>query len=378
MDKIAPTTPLPLLLLLAACTSSYPVLNLDDGLHLSAQNDEELSVPVPVEMTLHGDTPPPFTFALLTQNSHSQSDAQGKADYQQDDTLHRLLFHHPTCLEDAGGTLLPLDAQGNVLPRCYSRQHPDWKYNFYAYHAAGAADLSTLRATADNRLLVDLDIDGTQDIVHAWAMPTVDSLVQLTFSTQTARLGLRPQFNPLHLLSRFEFLVKGIPHTDELALPQPVVHALTIQSRHAATFLLADDAWNVDTYGEMLAAGGLLTWQDDLKAISAAEAANLSLNPEHPQSLGHPVLLPPSPAYHILLTVEFPYRTADGSLNSESEEIACDIQFAPDATTGKTPVFLPGHQYTVTITVYGKTAIECGVTLQPWVQGEDVNLDVKI
>ena len=376
MDKIATLTLS--LLLLAACTPSYPLLNLDDGLRPSAQNDEAQSVPVPVQMTLHGHVPPPYVFALLTAGSFQQGDSQPAADYQHDDTLHRLLFNHATRLADANGTLQPLDAQGIPLSRYYSQRHPDWKYNFFAYHAAAAADLSTLRATADNRLMVEIDIDGTQDIVHAWAMPTVDSLAQFSFSTHTARMGLHPQFRPNHLLARFDFLVKGIPYPDESELLPPIVHALTIQSRHAATFLLADDAWTPTLYDEAWSAGKLLTWQDDQKSIAVAEAANLSLEPEQLQAFGHPVLLPPSSAYHILLKAEFPHRAANGTVESECEEIACDIHPAPDTLTGETPAFLPGHQYTVTITVYGKTAIGCGVMLQPWMQGEDVNLDVTI
>lgn len=196
------------------------------------------------------------------------------------------------------------------------------KYNFFTYYADNAVT-SGYRTNADGtQLLCDIAIDGTQDILHAFAfheredynnyvqqlvdqnlpkdylnvLTTPDSYNQLLYTAAAAHRNINPIFNIRHLLSRFDVNVIGRYTTDN---PEErkrnekdlsdfhniIITDVSFEVPNKGTFLIADNDWggwtegNIgDSYTALLEAGareeeygGLIKWNrsqmERLKAI---------------------------------------------------------------------------------------------------------------
>lgn len=121
--------------------------------------------------------------------------------------------------------------EGNVEPSLswvdpvpyYNLQHPDYKYNFFACYLDDARCLS--EEHLKDKVVKNIEIDGTQDIITAFAEPTQRQIEQiqsddefkyiaaywenLIYSTRTGNRGISPVFHLSHEMARFKFKVVG-------------------------------------------------------------------------------------------------------------------------------------------------------------------------
>lgn len=252
-----------------------------------------------------------------------------------------------------------------------------------------AADLATKR-------VVDIKIDGSQDIMAGKAAPSTDEVAKLGnyadnfYSAYAARKGVQPNITFNHLLTRFTFEVRagskataGLPaggNTDAVK-----VTGVSVDSKTTGTLTVAYT-------GETKAAADLLTFTGDASALTlkqrdaALADNNAPLVALEPVSLtwtddaatigdvikvGEALLVAPG-------QTEYPLTIAlsqDVLQKVGETKVTMPLEQKATIKMDGVKAFEPGKSYKVTITVYGLEEIKVTATLVPWVDGGSIDID---
>lgn len=294
-------------------------------------------------------------------------------------------------------------------------------YDFWGYVVDDAAGqrgqqptVKMLDATGQNttdeneavKRVVDITIDGTQDIMAGKAEPTSDDISNLGtragdyFSAYAARKSVQPNIKFNHLLTRFTFKVKagnkataGNGQNTEAMTVKSIKLAFLTQGHltiahtedMAVTDLLKFDgtAATVDEYGvatlndatnlavRQRAAGSTandplddhldpvpLTWDD---------AENKGVEHEIGEAL---LVAPGETVYPLIIDLQQEVQT-----NTSGTTTLHPLQFKHNLTMGNGMKFEAGKSYEIVITVYGLEKIEVTATLVPWQDGGKIDID---
>lgn len=252
-----------------------------------------------------------------------------------------------------------------------------------------AADQATKR-------VVDIEIDGSQDIMAGKAAPSADEVTKLGnyadnfYSAYAARKGVQPNITFNHLLTRFTFEVRagskataGLPaggNTDAVK-----VTGVSVGSKTTGTLTVAYT-------GETKAAADLLTFTGDASALTlkqrdaALADNNAPLVALEPVSLtwtddaatigdvikvGEALLVAPG-------QTEYPLTIAlsqDVLQKVGETKVTMSLEQKATIKMDGVKAFEPGKSYKVTITVYGLEEIKVTATLVPWVDGGSIDID---
>lgn len=252
-----------------------------------------------------------------------------------------------------------------------------------------AADQATKR-------VVDIKIDGSQDIMAGKAAPSTDEVAKLGnyadnfYSAYAARKGVQPNITFNHLLTRFTFEVRagskataGLPaggNTDAVK-----VTGVSVDSKTTGTLTVAYT-------GETKAAADLLTFTGDASALTlkqrdaALADNNAPLVALEPVSLtwtddaatigdvikvGEALLVAPG-------QTEYPLTIAlsqDVLQKVGETKVTMPLEQKATIKMDGVKAFEPGKSYKVTITVYGLEGIEVTATLVPWADGGSIDID---
>lgn len=252
-----------------------------------------------------------------------------------------------------------------------------------------AADQATKR-------VVDIKIDGSQDIMAGKAAPSTDEVAKLGnyadnfYSAYAARKGVQPNITFNHLLTRFTFEVRagskataGLPaggNTDAVK-----VTGVSVDSKTTGTLTVAYT-------GETKAAADLLTFTGDASALTlkqrdaALADNNAPLVALEPVSLtwtddaatigdvikvGEALLVAPGQTEYpltIALSQDVLQKVGEAKVTMPLEQKAV-------IKMDGTKTFEPGKSYKVTITVYGLEDIRVTATLVPWADGGSIDID---
>ena len=252
-----------------------------------------------------------------------------------------------------------------------------------------AADQATKR-------VVDIKIDGSQDITAGKAAPSTDEVAKLGnyadnfYSAYAARKGVQPNITFNHLLTRFTFEVRagskataGLPaggNTDAVK-----VTGVSVDSKTTGTLTVAYT-------GETKAAADLLTFTGDASALTlkqrdaALADNNAPLVALEPVSLtwtddaatigdvikvGEALLVAPG-------QTEYPLTIAlsqDVLQKVGETKVTMPLEQKATIKMDGVKAFEPGKSYKVTITVYGLEEIKVTATLVPWVDGGSIDID---
>lgn len=252
-----------------------------------------------------------------------------------------------------------------------------------------AADQATKR-------VVDIKIDGSQDIMAGKAAPSTDEVAKLGnyadnfYSAYAARKGVQPNITFNHLLTRFTFEVRagskataGLPtagNTDAVK-----VNGVSVDSKTTGTLTVAYT-------GETKAAADLLTFTGDASALTlkqrdaALADNNAPLVALEPVSLtwtddaatigdvikvGEALLVAPG-------QTEYPLTIAlsqDVLQKVGETKVTMPLEQKATIKMDGVKAFEPGKSYKVTITVYGLEEIKVTATLVPWVDGGSIDID---
>lgn len=182
-------------------------------------------------------------FAFLDRNH----DFTGTPDYSglSEDNLYCLVYDRGVQIK--GNVEPSLQWVGDQEPPIYNLNFPDYKYNFFAYCIDDAPCLREEHLS--DRVIKHIEIDGTQDIITAFAKPTQRQIEQiqtddefkyiaanwenLIYSTRTGNRGISPVLHLNHEMVKFDFKVVGAADTSDDLLVEAV--SLTTPRKGALT-----------------------------------------------------------------------------------------------------------------------------------------------
>ena len=281
-------------------------------------------------------------------------------------------------------------------------------YDFWGYRVDDAAvgGTPTVKIVDDNgdevaadqatKRVVDIKIDGSQDIMAGKAAPSTDEVAKLGnyadnfYSAYAARKGVQPNITFNHLLTRFTFEVRagskataGLPaggNTDAVK-----VTGVSVDSKTTGTLTVAYT-------GETKQAADLLTFTGDASPLTLKQRSvtavdhNDALVALDPVSLtwtddaatmgdvlkiGEALLVAPGETEYpltIALSQDVLQKVGDPKVTMPLEQKAT-------IKMDGVKKFEPGKSYKVTITVYGLEGIEVTATLVPWADGGSIDID---
>lgn len=282
------------------------------------------------------------------------------------------------------------------------------RYDFWGYRVDDAAvgGKPTVKIVNDNgdevaadqatKRVVDIEIDGSQDIMAGKAVPSTDEVTALGgyadnfYSAYAARKGVQPNITFNHLLTRFTFEVRagskataGLPaggNTDAVK-----VTGVSVNSKTTGTLTVAYT-------GETKAAADLLTFTGDASPLTLKQRSttaadnNEALVALEPVTLtwtddaatigdvlkvGEALLVAPGETEYpltIALSQDVLQKVGDPKVTMSLEQKAT-------IKMDGTKKFEPGKSYKVTITVYGLEDIRVTATLVPWADGGSIDID---
>lgn len=280
-------------------------------------------------------------------------------------------------------------------------------YDFWGYRVDDAAGATPVVKTVDDtgaaveanvatKRVVDITIDGSQDIMAGKAVPSTDEVTKLGnyadnfYSAYAARKGVQPNITFNHLLTRFTFEVRagskataGLPaggNTDAVKVTgvsvdskttgtltvaytgatKEAAELLTFTGDASALTLKQRDAALADNNAPLVALEPVsLTWTDDAATIGDVIKVGEAL-----------LVAPGETEYPLTISL-----SQDVLEQLTGTKVTKPLEQKATIKMDGVKAFEPGKSYKVTITVYGLQEIEVTATLVPWADGGSIDID---
>lgn len=282
-------------------------------------------------------------------------------------------------------------------------------YDFWGYRVddavTGTPDVklvddtdTEVEANAATKRVVDIKINGSQDIMAGKATPSADEVTKLGnydknfYSAYAARKGVQPNITFNHLLTRFTFEVRAGSKATAGEGASGNTEAVRVQGVSVES--LTDGKLTVAYKGETKEAADLLTFTGNASPLTLKQRADATADHNDPLvdlvevpltwsavgeatvgdviPVGEALLVAPGQTEYPL-TIALAQKVKKNTADIEKEDMALE-QKATIKMDG-TKKFEPGKSYKVTITVYGLEEIEVTATLVPWVDGGSIDID---
>lgn len=282
-------------------------------------------------------------------------------------------------------------------------------YDFWGYRVddavTGTPDVklvddtdTEVEANAATKRVVDIKINGSQDIMAGKATPSADEVTKLGnydknfYSAYAARKGVQPNITFNHLLTRFTFEVRAGSKATAGEGASGNTEAVRVQGVSVES--LTDGKLTVAYKGETKEAADLLTFTGNASPLTLKQRAVGAVDNNEPLvdlvevpltwpavgeatvgdviPVGEALLVAPGQTEYPL-TIALAQKVKKNTADMEKEDMALE-QKATIKMDG-TKKFEPGKSYKVTITVYGLEEIEVTATLVPWVDGGSIDID---
>ena len=268
-----------------------------------------------------------------------------------------------------------------------------------------ATDQTTTDENEAVKRVVDINIDGTQDIMAGKAEPTADDIRNLGtrsgdyFSAYAARKSVQPNIKFNHLLTRFTFKVKagnkstaGNGNNTE-AMKVLAIRLASLTQGHLTVAHTEDmavtDLLTFDGTAATVDDNGVATLNDATNLVVKQRAAGLTANDplddllpvtltwddvedkgvEH--EIGEALLVAPGETVYPL-TIDLNQNV---QTNTSGTTTLHPLQFKHNLTMGNGQKFEAGKSYEIVITVYGLEKIDVTATLVPWADGGKIDID---
>lgn len=282
-------------------------------------------------------------------------------------------------------------------------------YDFWGYRVddavTGTPDVklvddtdTEVEAAAATKRVVDITIDGSQDIMAGKATPSAAEVGKLGdyadnfYSAYAARKGVQPNITFNHLLTRFTFEVRAGSKATAGQGASGNTEAVRVQGVSVES--LTNGKLTVAYKGETKEAADLLTFTGDASPLTLKQRAAGAADNNDPLvdlvevpltwpaageatvgdviSVGEALLVAPGKTEYpltIALAQKVKKNTADADKTDMNLEQKATIKM------DGVKAFEPGKSYKVTITVYGLEEIEVTATLVPWADGGSIDID---
>ena len=257
-------------------------------------------------------------------------------------------------------------------------------YDFYGYYIDDIPVEQEKITRTDDAVQIEVEIDGTQDLMTSKAELTDDQLyredltdedrldiLNYSYSAYTAKRNIQPVMYFKHHLARLRFeLYPGRVEANEV-----YVDSITVRSKDRAIFTVAhkaDDRMGVDfsmdstyTFLSLREEDGSRLRRDTYHTDYTGDY-NLPLYERDGVQVGGSLLVAPDTQYeaHIYLKER---GKGNNSMVYTYENVV--------PITCNEGVFEAGKQYTVRIGVYGMMEVDVGVEIVPWGYGGSITID---
>lgn len=282
-------------------------------------------------------------------------------------------------------------------------------YDFWGYRVddavTGTPDVklvddtdTEVEANAATKRVVDIKINGSQDIMAGKATPSTAEVGKLGdyadnfYSAYAARKGVQPNITFNHLLTRFTFEVRAGSKATAGQGASGNTEAVRVQGVSVES--LTNGKLTVAYKGETKEAADLLTFTGDASPLTLKQRAAGAVDNNDPlvdlvevpltwPAVGEATVGDVIPVGEALLVApgqtEYPLTIA---LAQKVKKNVADVDKEDMALEQKATIkmdgvkkFEPGKSYKVTITVYGLEEIEVTATLVPWADGGSIDID---
>ena len=251
-------------------------------------------------------------------------------------------------------------------------------YDFFAYYVDDMELVPQDFYRGSDAVKINLEIDGSQDLMSSKAEVTQEQLKPFTTKDQllikenahsfyTAQRNVVPTFLFQHHLARLEFeLVAGVVREESKRI---IVHAMEVESQCMGSFTIA--AKDASRMG--------VEFNDVIKPLAVKEEEGgmmlermIVTRPSQDVvrenvKLGGGLLVAPKKEYDAYMIMT--ELRDDGSYVVERVRTPLLISYGGG--------FEPGNQYRVKLTVYGATQVSASVELEPWHHGGNIDMDTE-
>lgn len=298
---------------------------------------------------------------------------------------------------------LATTADGTIAYYPVSDNYDFWGYRVDDAAVGGKPVVKTVNDNGDEvdadkatKRVVDIKIDGSQDIMAGKAVPSADEVTKLGnydknfYSAYAARKGVQPNITFNHLLTRFTFEVRagskataGLPTGGNTEAVK--VTGVSVDSKTTGTLTVAYT-------GETKEAADLLTFTGDASPLKLQQRSTTAVDNNDPLVALEPVSLTwtdENAAMGDVLKIgeallvapgekEYPLTIAlsqDVLQKVGEAKVTMPLEQKAIIKMDGTKTFEPGKSYKVTITVYGLEDIRVTATLVPWADGGSIDID---
>lgn len=298
---------------------------------------------------------------------------------------------------------LATTADGTIAYYPVSDNYDFWGYRVDDAAVGGAPVVKTVddtgaevEANVATKRVVDIKIDGSQDIMAGKAVPSADEVTKLGnykeyfYSAYAARKGVQPNITFNHLLTRFTFEVRagskataGLPAGGNTEAVK--VTGVSVNSKTTGTLTVAYT-------GATKEAADLLTFTGDASPLKLQQRSATAVDNNDPLVALEPVSLTwtdENAAMGDVLKIgeallvapgetEYPLTIAlsqDVLQKVGEAKVTMPLEQKATIKMDGAKKFEPGKSYKVTITVYGLEDIRVTATLVPWADGGSIDID---
>lgn len=253
-------------------------------------------------------------------------------------------------------------------------------FDFFAYYLDDLEPSYTDFVRTDNSISINIQIDGTQDIMSSKAELNDDQLRPFTekdkvsvlenaFSFYTAQRNIAPTFMFKHHLVRLEFeIISGMISERPKRV---VVHSLGVKSKYNAAFTVADKDGsklgltfsNAVTLMPMREKDGS-AMPDDKYFVTSVPDESI---PQSGMLLSGNLLVAPAEEYEVVMVMTEEYE--NGTVVVERHSSPLTVTYPKG--------FQAGNQYKVKLKIQGVNKVLVYVDVEPWGYGGKVGVDLE-
>lgn len=411
-----------LLLVMTACHKAYPGLYAPE-IDYENPNPEVSTDHVPVMLSMYDPL-----YALVTTRKYGTFEAWGSSEEAQKHWMdarfgvYAFLTNNalytggpdytkpeadddtgiPYCLVKDRKVRLTKDCEllwEDEVSRYYSATYPEYKFNFFLYYLDNAN--VTGETQEYNKVVKHIEVDGTQDILSAYAYPDAhdrDKLVadddesrylinhwnDVVYSARSGRRRIDPNFKVKHEMTQLQFTLEGMKPVSSKITVEAVI--VTIPYRGNFTVAADWDGVRLDNAGMEPPTGVVWDYtatkdiylsenkQADFDETTKRENGRLGLSVAMAvtKNAGRAILVPPAPSYKV--SVWYRYDDMDyPALQGKLFNVVFEKMTLPGSGA-----FSAGGRHVVNLQIYGPQLINLTVDRSSlgWTEYKGGYLDV--
>lgn len=283
----------------------------------------------------------------------------------------------------AGSMYLDWAENGNIY--YHSGEMSLLPYDFFAYYLDDLKVSEADYKRSEHTIAVNVEINGTQDLMSAKAEIDEQQLQQCppeertdvlayNYSYFTGVRNISPKFHFKHHLTRLEFeLVPGETYERKLV----TVQSIQIRSKYKGLFTVADKS-QPSQLG--------LTFNDDRKALALREKDGTEIRPDRytlstitsanqpakPVRIGGSLLVAPQDmAFEAIVTIK---ETRTNGIVIGTVVNSVEVTYTPKPGE---QMYAAGNQYKIKFKIYGANNVSANVILVDWADGGKLDIDAE-